>query len=261
MPSLARDPVPRVSGRRLLLTGAAAFSIFAVVLFPARLAWQWLGDRVPSLSLSAIEGSVWRGTADGVFWDKVPLGTVSWRWQPWALLGGEWRDRFRLESPEARGEGALGWRMTGAVVAVDLSVETSLSHVLRVFATGSGALPVHLEGAVDVMLERLVYSDGRVDELAGVLRLGGLTAGERPAGSLRAQLRHRDGGVIAEFRSTGDPSAEIEGIAFWRPSGDYRLTLAIGEPGVFGDEIGGLIKGLAGQAEDGRWQIEWQGRF
>jgi general secretion pathway protein N len=261
MPGSAGDRTPRISGRQLFLTGVAAFSIFAVVLFPARLAWQWLGDQAPSVSVSGIEGSVWRGSASGVFWYELPLGTVSWCWQPLALLSGEWRDLVRLESPGVRGEGGLGWRFTGAMVAADIALETSLSHLLRVAKMGPSALPVQLEGAVGVMLERLVYTEGKVEELAGVLQLDDVTAGARPAGSLRADLRHQDDGVIAEFSSLGDPSAGIEGVALWRPSGDYRLKLDIEDPEVFGDEIAGLIKGLASQGADGRWQIEWHGRF
>ena len=261
MPGSAGDRTPRISGRRLFLTGVAAFAIFAVVLFPARLAWQWLGDRLPSVSVSGIEGSVWRGTASGVFWDELLLGKVSWRWQPLALLRGEWRDFVRLESPDVRGEGGVGWRLTGATVAADISLETSLSHLLRVATRDSSALPVQWEGAVDVMLERLVFSDGNVEELAGVLHLDDFTAGAGTLGSLRADLRHQDGGVIAEFSSLGEPFAGIEGVALWRPSGDYRLKLEIEDPEVFGDEIAGLIKGLASQAADGLWQIEWHGRF
>lgn len=255
-----RDDLFRISGRRLAVTGATAFVLFIIALFPARLVWQWQQYRVPSLHLAAIEGTVWNGTATGVVLGGVPLGTGTVSWRPLALLQGEWRNRVRVAAPLGEAEGSVGWTLAGAKVASDVSLRTSLSAVLRYLPRSANTLPVRIDGDVDLVINNLVVRDGNVDRLDGALQLGDFTVSANPVGSLVAELHDHEGGLVADFHSEGDPSPEIEGTAFWLPSGDYRLSVALADPDLFGKEAGGLIKGFATK-DNGKWRIEWQGRF
>ena len=261
MPASAPDDTPPVSGRRFAFVGAVSFVVFIIMLFPARLAWQWQEALVPLLSLSGIEGTVWDANATGAFLAGVPLGAASLSWRPMALLRGEWRNRVRLEASDGEAQGDFGWTLTGATVATDVSLRTSLSQVMRHYPGGASALPVQLDGGVGLVLESLVYRDGSLERLAGALHFGEVTVAENNVGSLVAELRDHEGGIVADFHSVGDPSPGIDGTAAWRPSGDYRLRLGVADPDMLGDEVAGLIKGLARRSRDGTWQIEWEGRL
>ena len=255
-----REGLSRIPVRRLGLLGAAAFVVFMIALFPARLAWQWEGRRLPSLRLTAIDGTLWNGTATGVVLAGVPLGTASLSWRPLALFLGEWRHRVRLELPVGEAAGKVGWTLTGAKVASDFALRTSLSQVLRYLPGAPSALPAGVEGDVVLGIEDLVVRDGVVQRLEGSLRLANVTVAGNSVGALVAELHDRDGGVVADFRSAGDSSPGIEGTAFWHPAGDYRLQLAVAEPDRLGGELGALVTGFAAQ-ENGAWRVDWQGRF
>lgn len=72
-----------------LSVGIVTFLLFMVIFAPARIIWRLFEDRVssPWFSISGIEGTVWRGSANltGKF---LPPGVVEWRINPIDLLPG-----------------------------------------------------------------------------------------------------------------------------------------------------------------------------
>jgi|TARA_B100000315_G_scaffold70219_1_gene64058 general secretion pathway protein N len=73
-----------------LAVGIVTFVVSMILFAPARIIWQTFGDEYASqqLSLSRIEGTVWRGSAS-VTGKFLPPGEVAWRISPLDLMTGQ----------------------------------------------------------------------------------------------------------------------------------------------------------------------------
>ncbi|NIO14089.1 MAG: type II secretion system protein GspN, partial [Xanthomonadales bacterium] len=87
------------SPRGLLIIAALTLVIGLVALFPARIAYQWAATE--GVSVSGIQGSVWRGRADALNAGGVYLRDVRWAARPWHLLTG--RMLYRVEAAPVAG--------------------------------------------------------------------------------------------------------------------------------------------------------------
>ena len=75
------------SRRRLIIAGVVAFVAGLVVLFPARVAYDWFAP--PDLGVSGISGSVWSGAATHVKAGNVYVANLKWRFRPFRLITGK----------------------------------------------------------------------------------------------------------------------------------------------------------------------------
>lgn len=86
--------------KKYLAVGFVTFVLFIVLFAPVRIIWQIFGDEYssPLFSLSRIEGTVWRGSANltGKF---LPPGKVAWQINPIDLMTGQLITHLHIDGP------------------------------------------------------------------------------------------------------------------------------------------------------------------
>jgi general secretion pathway protein N len=100
-----------VSRKSLLLVGLLTFVTAVILMFPARVAYDWFAP--PALQLSGLEGTVWSGSAAEVSAAGLYLRDLKWRLRPLRLVTGKVAARIEaspssgfLETDIAAGLGA-----------------------------------------------------------------------------------------------------------------------------------------------------------
>jgi general secretion pathway protein N len=208
-------------------------AVALVALFPARIAWDWAGDRVGALQLDGVGGTIWRGHAQQASLHGQPLGTVGWQVNPWPLFGRRLEADLRLDGSEYQGVTALSHHRGVTVLrdarlvlpadrlqpAVDVPalnprgrLEIELAHAELV-----SGFPRRLDG-------RATWRDAAVDG-AAVARFGDLVA-EFSTGA--------DGALNGTVSDTGGPLM-LEGqfrVAFTGYEAEAVLMARDGNPQV-----------------------------
>jgi general secretion pathway protein N len=151
----------------LIAAGAAAFIVFLVAFLPATVLLRFLPAEV---SLSGVEGTIWRGEAEAVAVRDRNVGALRWSSRPWRLL------LLQLD---------YAVRYLPAGGQVDMDVVLHGPHRLDI-ANARGALPIMaLDGLLgppgwkataELDVQRLALVDGFPESVAGLLVLRELTA-------------------------------------------------------------------------------------
>ncbi len=93
--------------RKLIWTLIILF-VTAVILtatVPARVVWRYQSERLPAVKLSQIEGTIWRGSAEVLQVQNIPIGKLRWRLQALSLLRLQPTVSAELDGPvQARAE-------------------------------------------------------------------------------------------------------------------------------------------------------------
>lgn len=181
-----------VSRKSLLFVGLLTFVAAFVMMFPARVAYDWFAP--PAVQLSGLEGTIWSGSAAEVSASGVYLRDLKWRLRPLRLVTGK-----LAASIEARP--SSGFLETD--IAAGLGGDILLSNVngslpLRDFAT-IARVP-GLAGSASVQFERLRLRDGLPIAADGSLAIADLVApmvDPSSIGGYRAEFFTDDNAVVA----------------------------------------------------------------
>jgi hypothetical protein len=76
-----------VSRKTLLLVGLLTFVAAVILMFPARVAYDWFAP--PAVQLSGLEGTIWSGSAAEVSASGLYLRDLKWRLRPLRLVTGK----------------------------------------------------------------------------------------------------------------------------------------------------------------------------
>jgi hypothetical protein len=80
-------------------------AIILTATVPARVVWRYQSARLPAVKLSQIEGTIWRGSAEVLQVQNIPIGKLRWRLQPLSLLRLQPTVSAELDGPvQARAE-------------------------------------------------------------------------------------------------------------------------------------------------------------
>ena len=181
-----------VSRKTLLLAGLLTFVAAFVMLFPARVAYDWFAP--PAVQLSGIDGTIWSGSATELSAAGLYLRDLKWRLMPLRLVTGKIAARIAA-SPSS---GFLE-----ADIAAGLGGDITLSNVngslpLRDFAT-LARMP-GLAGNASVQFNELRLRDGLPVAADGTLAVADLVApvvDPASIGGYRAEFFTDDNGVVA----------------------------------------------------------------
>jgi general secretion pathway protein N len=173
----------------VLLLGLALL----LALFPARLAVDWLGPRLAPLELHGVGGSIWRGQARELRMHGQPLGAVTWRVAPQALMSRRLDVDLSMDGELYRGSGFVS-----ATRELTVLTNTRFSMPAQQMQPALDIPALNLRGTVDIELDRaeLVNNFPR--------RLEGRAYWRNAAvdGAAAAEL----GELVAEFRTADDGS-------------------------------------------------------
>lgn len=185
------------SKRGLLLIATLTVVLGLTILFPARIAYQWLSPA--ELAVSGIKGTVWRGEADAVAANGVYLRDVNWRFAPWQVFAGKLA--FKVVASPVSGfvECVAGLGIGGSIVVSDLAASVPLP----MFA---GVLNIRgLDGAASLQFAQIKLRDGIPVAADGTLQVDNLVVpmlSREVIGGYRAEFSTQDDGISASVEDS-----------------------------------------------------------
>ena len=181
-----------VSRKSLLLVGLLTFVAAVILMFPARVAYDWFAP--PAVQLSSLEGTIWSGSAAEVSAAGLYLRDLKWRLRPLRLVTGKVAARIEASPSSGFLETDIAAGL-GGVIALS-NVNASLP--LRDFATV--ARVPGLGGNASLQFDRLRIRDGLPIAADGTLAVANLVAPMVDPGSIggyRAEFFTDDNAVVA----------------------------------------------------------------
>lgn len=205
------------SVKRLIAAGAISFVIGLLLLFPARVAYQWFAPA--ALTLSGIEGSIWRGASRHARAGGVYLRELEWRAHPLTLFTG------RLGA-DLSAKPVGGFVETSAKVSPDGDVELSnlrASVPLGLLETATNIRG--LAGMLSAQFERIELSDGAPVAADGTVDVADLLVplvARIPIGGFRAEFFTQEDGIVASVEDTNG-LVDLAGRLLVRPDRSYQF--------------------------------------
>lgn len=211
---------------RLVAAGALVFVAGTVVLFPARVAYEWFAPE--SVRLSGISGTVWSGSAAEGSFDGFYAGNLGWRFRPAALLTAKLGYAVAADPSGGLLEGNVAISPGGAVHLGKLRAGLPLA------ALGDAAAAAGAEGVLDLAFDSLVLHDGWPVRAAGTAEVRGLVIpvlSSAPLGDYHAAFETVDGIVTGRFEDVSgvldlDGTLELQADRSYVLSGRVRASNA-----------------------------------
>lgn len=178
----------------LLLALATAVVAFA----PASVGLEYLrANSNGALAFDGSQGTVWRGSANGVAINGNPLGRVDWTLSPWAALRARIDAQLQVDGPQGSGSGRVRrddqlWRLDDVVADLPASMLDGL-------LAAEGLVP---HGRLALELRELSVRDRLPQSASGRLRW----VEARVSGAARAEL----GELQADFSTPTD--GRLDGV-------------------------------------------------
>lgn len=214
--------------RRLFWIAPALFVLFALVQFPARLAFAWFAP--PGVGGFGFAGTIWNGSARIISVDGLQLRNTEWELAvPWLLTGrlaGDFRTRW--SGGFAEGFASIGFGGTVTLRDTQASVELSLVDSLL-------GLP-SLAGQLTADIAVLELADGWPHRFVGTGEIRSLSSplmGEAGADLIGdvgfdfdTATETESDTVTGRLRDTGGP-LELDGRIRLTPPGEYELEARV----------------------------------
>ncbi len=213
--------------RGLLLTAALTLALGLVLLFPARVAYQWLS--VDAIAASGIQGTAWRGRAAALSVSGVYLADVRWQLRPLYLFTA--RVRYHVQGSPVSGfvESDVGIGVGGGVTLSDLAASLPLSLFARPLNVSG------LQGAASLRFERIRLRDGLPIAAEGTVAVNNLVAprlSRESIGGYQAEFFTQDDGIGATVEDT-DGVIDLAGSLQVKADRSYQfLGKVIAKPGA-----------------------------
>ena len=178
--------------KSLITIGLLTFVAGIILMFPARVAYQWFAP--DGVDLGGIRGSVWNGSARELNAGGLYLRDVGWQVRPLRLLTG--KVAVDVEATPGSGfvEGGVALGFGGDISIADLNGSGSLQSFAGILNMPG------LRGDVSLQFERLQLRDGLPVAAVGTIAVAGLVAPLIDPGSIggyRMEFFTNETGVIA----------------------------------------------------------------
>lgn len=191
---------------RKLLLSLLVIALLAVALFvtaPAEIAYRFVANRIGTVRLDGVSGSVWSGSAKDVSSHGVALGTLHWEVDRFAALRGAVDCNFVLRGKDDFAQGAIAGAKRDFTVT---NLNGSFPGTLLGPALDIPALV--LGGNVSVEAPRLALRDGTLVAADGVatwkdLSISGITAAAVPG--LEARFTTSGETITGTIKDLGGP--------------------------------------------------------
>ena len=240
---------------RLLFIGGLTLVVGLLVLFPARIAYQWF---VPTdVRLSSIEGSVWYGSAAEASIAGVYLRDLRWRFRPAALFTGG--IGYAIEARPSSGfvEGNIKVGITGTLTASDLNASFPL-HLLQAAMRTPG-----LAGSMSVQIQNLKL-DGSIPVAAdGFLEVANLiipAVHRYPIGGYRAEFFTQDSGVMSSVEDVSG-MLDLAGTLQISTNGTYEFLAQLAAKENTPDNVRRQMQFLGSPNERGQRELRLEGQL
>ena len=243
------------SRKSLLLVGLLTFVAALILMFPARVAYQWFAP--PGVQLSSLEGTVWSGSAAEVSAAGLYLRDLNWRLRPLYLLTG--RIAASIEARPSSG-------FLEADIAAGLGGEVALANVnaslpLRDFAT-LVRMP-GLAGNASVQFDELRIRDGLPVAADGTLAVADLVAPMVDPGSIggyRAEFFTDDNAVVASIEDV-DGVFDLAGSLTLSANRNYQFIGKVAATDGTSEKLRRQLRFLGSPNDRGQHDIRLEGQL
>lgn len=245
-----------MTDRKLLpLIGIATFLVATLLMFPARVAYDWFAP--DSVRLSGLDGSLWygqaaSGEANGIYFTKL-----KWAFKPLALITGKVAFQLSIDTNAGTISTSLGIGMGGKVSMSDLQGRLSLDNLSPALrANGIG-------GVLNIQLQSLVLQDGWPSTVKGRIGIGNLFArglSPAPLGNFSAEFTTEDGGIIGAITDAG-AVFDVSGTVRLGDDRSYSLIGFVAENPQTPAAIKQNLRLLGSPDQNGQRQFRFEGRF
>ncbi len=239
--------------KRLINVGLFVGIVGLIILFPARVGYQWFVP--PQVVMSGISGTIWSGQAREATIDGFYLRDLSWRFQPRHLFTA--RLGFAIESKFASGfaEGdiALG---IGSVRARNLRALIPLNAIQVAAMAGA-------RGSLSAEIAELQISDGLPVVADGSLEVAGLVlplVHREPIGGFKAEMITGDSGISASIEDTA-AVIDLAGSLQLSADGAYEFYAQIGAVENTPTQIREQLRFLGSANDRGQHEMRLEGRL
>jgi len=242
----------------LLLIGIAAYLIFAIYNLPAVYIDDYIGERIPGLSLSAVSGSVFKGRAGHVEYKNMALGDVSWHFRPLKLLIGRVEYFLDITTPAGHGNGTAGLSFSGNSYGRDIELVLLPGKIINLYAP----LGFETSGKVDLQIEEIKFEKNFPRDLAGKAaweNAAFLAPLELVLGDTFMTLRSIENEIVGNIEGNDDYG--ISGEIAIAPGRLYRFDLLLIPEANASSETLQLLENTAIVEAGGRYRLRSSGQW
>lgn len=247
-------------GRRWLLVAGAMLLVCILARAPAALWVYGAQAALPGFTVTAVEGSIWRGQAQGLAWQwqsqAMGLSRLRWQLTPWSLL---------LLSPAVEVDANLHEQQFQGHISAPLGQSLRLREFTIVMPASQLPVqaPLPVSARVSVDIARLSVDERAISELEGRVALEGVQVhGQRKwaLGSFAAELFAAQGDLHARLFDLGGPG-RLAGEMQVATSGAYRLDTSLGLEAYQEDGLASVLALLGESGEEGQVRIRREGQL
>jgi len=241
--------------RGLVLVAILTLVAALVLMFPARVAYHWVSS--PLLTMSGIDGTVWRGTAREFTTNGVYLRDLSWTIKPLQLFTG--RALYEVSGTPVSGfldsEIAVGFG--GKVALSNLTASVPLQMIERASNIAG------LGGTANLKFERLELVGGRPAAMDGTIDIENLIVpmlGRTSLGGYRAEFFTQNNGIVASVEDT-DGVVDLAGSISLNLDGSYQFLGQVKEKSNTPESIRNQLKYLPAANDRGQHELRLEGSY
>lgn len=238
---------------RLIVLGLLTLLVGLVVLFPARIAYQWFAPA--DAALSGINGTVWSGRARHADFGGIYLRDLRWRLKPLAIFRGG--IGFGLE-----GSPAPGSLSANAVIGFGGSLALrDINGTVPLQAIDRAANMPGLQGRMTVRMERLVLEDGLPVAADGEILISQLLAPlvhRSPIGGYRIEVFTQNSGVMATIEDT-DGVVDLAGSLQVSSDRNYTFIGLVAPKATTPGKLRQQMQFLGTANERGQYELRLEG--
>jgi len=240
----------------LLSLALAAYLLFALISFPARVAVAWFAPG--QVQLAGLQGTLWSGQAALGALGGLPLSELTWDLKPTRLLFGRLAADVATRLADGFVEGSVSVTPSRLVVT-DLRGTTRLSSLQQLLPLGG------VDGLVTWQMERLEVIDQWPVRAIGRLRVASLSAvpfGVDNLGDYQVDFADAQAGegVAGIIKDTGGPLSVAGNLAL-AADRSYQLSGRVtARPGASEALVNGLTL-LGNPGADGSRRFEYSGQL
>jgi len=238
---------------RLMVAGCVTFLVTVLALFPARVAVHWFAPDI--VSVSRIDGTVWRGKATAVSAPGVYLEDLEWTLHATSLL--TFKPRISVTARPFRGfvESDISLSGSNDVELRNLSASIPLA-MLEDVVRNRG-----LAGNAELNFSELTFKDGLPFSADGTVSIAGLQvpqAYNAPLGGYKLEVSGSDGNIVASVEDT-DGIVDVAGTVTLSADRSFRLLAQVAPKPSTPDGLRQRLRMLPPGNAAGQYEIRLEG--
>jgi hypothetical protein len=244
-----------VRKRGLALVALLTLLVGLIVMFPARVAYQWVAN--PLISMGGIGGTVWSGSASEFSTNGVYLSDLRWKIRPLQLLTG--KAAYAISGTPVTGsfDADISIGLGGKVSVENLAAFVPLQMLER-----AASIP-GLRGSASLQFERLELVGGRPAALDGSVDIANLVVpmlSRSSLGGYRAEFFTQNNGIIASVEDT-DGLVDLAGRLEIGLDGSYAFLGKVKAKPNTPDSVVTQMKYLPTADASGQHELRLEGSY